>query len=268
MGSTKRAVVERVLGAGAVDGLVIARSKVNALARTRLHPEGRRSAHLLRELRDRHRGELCVIIGNGPSLNDTELHLLEGVQTFGLNRIFLMFPKLGFVTSYHVVVNRLVVEQSAPELCSVGSPLFTTWENRSDLATRPSTVYLQALGGLGFSEDVTRGVWEGSTVTYVAMQLAYYFGFERVVLVGVDHRFKDQGPAHRVVTSAAADSNHFDPNYFGPGFRWQLPDLEASELAYRLARQTFEASGRSIVDATVGGALTVFPKMTLAEALS
>ena len=51
------------------------------------------------------------------------------------------------------------------------------------------------------------------------------------------------------------------------GVKWQLPDLDNSALAYRLARTAFEADGRRIVDATVGGALSVFPKLLLAEAL-
>jgi hypothetical protein len=100
------------------------------------------------------------------------------------------------------------------------------------------------------------------------MQLAYYMGFTDVVLIGVDHRFAVSGPAHKVVESAGPDESHFDPNYFGKGFRWQLPDLETSEIAYSLARTTFEKDGRRIVDATAGGALTIFPKLALQKALS
>ncbi len=56
------------------------------------------------------------------------------------------------------------------------------------------------------------------------------------------------------------DPNHFDPNDFGPRVKWQLPDLETSEIAYRLAHDEFEAHGRTIVDATVDGKLNVFPE--------
>jgi hypothetical protein len=31
-------------------------------------------------------------------------------------------------------------------------------------------------------------------------------------------------------------------------------------VAYRLAREAYEAAGGSVVDATVGGRLTIFPK--------
>ena len=92
------------------------------------------------------------------------------------------------------------------------------------------------------------------------MQLAYHLGFTDVILVGVDHSFATQGPANKLVTSQGPDPNHFDPSYFGAGIRWQLPDLEVSEASYRLARQHFEADGRRIRDATVGGKLDRVPE--------
>jgi hypothetical protein len=102
-------------------------------------------------------------------------------------------------------------------------------------------------------------------VTYVAMQLAFHFGFREVILLGVDHSFATSGPANRLVTATEPDLNHFDQAYFGPGVKWQLPDLEVSEASYRLARKAFEEAGRTIVDATVGGKLTVFPKVAMRD---
>ena len=93
------------------------------------------------------------------------------------------------------------------------------------------------------------------------MQLAYHMGFSEVILLGVDHSFTMQGKPHTAVVSEGDDPNHFAPNYFGKGFKWQLPDLETSEIAYRMAKQAFESDGRRIVDATIGGKLTVFPKV-------
>jgi hypothetical protein len=113
----------------------------------------------------------------------------------------------------------------------------------------------------GFQRDACHPLWQGATVTFIAMQMAYHMGFEQIILVGVDHSFNTTGKAHTEVISQGDDPNHFSPEYFGKGFRWQLPDLETSEFAYHLARQAFEADGREIVDATIGGKLTVFPKV-------
>ena len=93
------------------------------------------------------------------------------------------------------------------------------------------------------------------------MQIAYYMGFKQVILIGIDHSFSTTGEPHQIIISTGEDPDHFDPNYFGKGFRWQLPDLKTSELAYHLAKENFEQSGREILDATVNGKLDVFPKV-------
>lgn len=214
----------------------------------------------------RHQGERCFIIGNGPSLKEMDLEPLRDEVTFGLNRIYLLFPKLGFETTYLVAVNKLVIEQCAEELAELTLPRFLSWNARGAvLGSGDGPGGVQILHThwrtLGFSEDPTHYLHEGATVTFVAMQLAFYMGFRRVVLIGVDHSFATRGTPHKAIVSQGDDPNHFDPSYFGKGFRWQLPDLETSELAYALARDRFERDGREIVDATVGGKLEIFPKV-------
>ena len=228
---------------------------------------GRANFGYIRQFKDLHAGERCVIVGNGPSLRQTDMRLLRGERTFGLNRIYMMFDELGFETTFHVVVNEHVVQQCAADFRGIKAPLFTTAPNRVFLDGAANTAYLNPIVGPYFSRNLSRGIWEGYTVTYAAMQIAYYMGFSKVVLVGVDHRFAVSGTPNELVESRGPDPNHFDPSYFPKGFKWQLPDLENSEVAYRLARRVFEEDGRLIADATVGGALTVFPKLSLAEAL-
>ena len=228
---------------------------------------GRESSRRLRQLKDRYRGERCFIIGNGPSLRDMDLSVLRDEHTFGLNRAPLLFPRMGFQTTFLVCVNRLVIEQSGDELLDTSCAKFVSWQGRRYLPPSADVTYLKPRRGLDFATDPSRGVWEGGTVTFVAMQLAHYFGFETVILIGVDHSFATKGPPNQETISAGSDPNHFDPSYFGKGYRWHLPDLERSELAYRLAKQRYESSGRSILDATVGGKLTVFPKTSF-EALT
>jgi hypothetical protein len=223
----------------------------------------RQSRRRLEGMRDLHRGERCFILGNGPSLKQTDLRLLKGEVTFGLNRIYLLFPELGFATNYLVAINTLVTEQCAQDIRALNLPKFITWRARNHLRGDPEVVFLDTdyTGPATFSTRATGRLFEGSTVTYVALQLAFHLGFEQVILVGVDHRFQTQGQPNVPVVSQGEDPDHFSPDYFGKGFRWQLPDLAASEQAYGLAREGFEAAGRRVQDATVGGALTVFPKV-------
>lgn len=224
---------------------------------------GRSSRRLLRQCKDQHAGKRCFIIGNGPSLRRMDLSPLADEITFSLNRGYLYYDRIGGPCTYLVVVNKLVSEQFAAEIEVLPNTKFITWTHRHYYADRQDVIYY---GGPvwrtepRFSVDPTRDIWPGATVTYVALQLAFYMGFEQVYLIGVDHHFTTAGTPHREVVSAGGDPNHFAKDYFGKGVRWQLPDLETSEIAYHLARKTFENAGRKIIDATVGGALTIFPK--------
>jgi hypothetical protein len=227
------------------------------------HPWRRESLRKLAELKDSHKGERAFIIGNGPSLKKMDLGKLRDEVTFGMNRIYLMFPELGFQTTYFVTVNDLVIEQCREDISALPMPKFLSWRTHSLFPAGPSpAIFLHTTyDNPAFSPDVRKRVWESATVTYVSLQLAFHMGFEQVILIGVDHSSAVPGKANTTIVSQGDDPNHFNPSYFGKGFRWQLPDFETSEIGYRLARQAYEAAGRQVLDATVGGKLTIFPKL-------
>ena len=226
------------------------------------HPWRRESIRLLAALKDKHRGQRCFIIGNGPSLKQTDLTRLRGEFTFGMNRIYLAFPELGFTTTYYVSINSLVIEQCAEDIRSLPIPKFLSWRSRHLIRPTPDMAFLHSTyTGPKFARDARGRLWEGATVTYVALQLAYHMGFQQAILIGVDHSFATQGKPNTTVTSQGDDPDHFHKGYFGKGFRWQLPDLDTSERGYRMARHAYEADGRQVLDATVGGKLQVFPKV-------
>ncbi|MEB2333189.1 MAG: DUF115 domain-containing protein [Anaerolineaceae bacterium] len=238
------------------------------------HPWRRESIRRLAALKDIHKGKRAFIIGNGPSLKQTDTSKLKNEITFGMNRIYLAFPEWGFTTSYLCVTNDLVVEQFMDDIATLTIPKFIAWRSHRHFNYQLPTLR-QAQGGVTqlptfvyttytgpkFSTDVRGRVWEGATVTNLALQLAFHMGIEKAILIGVDHNFADKGDANKTVVSQGDDPNHFMPNYFGKGVKWQLPDLDTSEIGYTLARDAFRKAGREVVDATVGGKLTIFPKV-------
>lgn len=231
-----------------------------------LHPWRRQSLARLAELKDSQRGKRAFILGNGPSLRNTDVSKLKDELTFGMNRVYLAFPEWGFATSYFVCVNDLVIEQTVAEIQALQMPKFLSWRSRRYIEPDQHTMFLHSTyDGPTFATDARRRLWEGATVTYVSLQLAYYMGFETVILIGVDHNFSAKGTPNTTVVSQGEDKDHFNAGYFGAGFRWQLPDLDTSEISYAMARQAFEADGRQVLDATIGGKLTVFPKVDYAS---
>ncbi len=233
----------------------------------RMSPRARRARQQLEAFRGRHAGQRCFVIGNGPSLGAMDLSPLRGEITFGMNRIYLLFEKLGFATTYFTCINGLVLEQFAADIAALPMPKFVDWTARRHFAESDSLLFLRSrLSVLDFFEgDVTRPICSGGTVTYATLQLAYFMGFAEAILIGVDHNFADKGtPNREEVRQAERDLNHFHPDYFPKGSRWQLPDLLRSEQAYAMADRAFTAAGRKVRDATVGGRCPVFEKAAYA----
>ena len=231
-----------------------------------LHPWRRESIKRLKQFKDIHKGKRAFIIGNGPSLKQTDLTKLKNEITFGMNRIYIAFPEMGFETTYFVSINNLVIEQFHQDILNLSMPKFLAWRSHKyfsptlGLSNIPTFLYTSYTGPK-FSTDVSGRVWEGATVTTVALQLAYHMGVSQVILIGVDHNFTSKGEANKTVTSQGDDPNHFMPNYFGQGVKWQLPDLDTSEIGYLMARETYQKNNREVLDATVGGKLNIFPKV-------
>lgn len=226
----------------------------------------------LAELRDKHRGQRCFILGNGPSLNRCDLTKLKNEFTFAANSIFLKTDEMGFVPTYYVVEDILVAEDRAKRIDSYQGPtkFFGNYLRRF-LSDGPDTIwmnvrinYQQYENFPHFSENAVRQLWCGGTVTYLSMQLAYHMGFSDVYLIGFDHNYiipPDAIVDGNRIESASGDPNHFDPSYFGKGYRWHNPRTDRMEIAYVRAKEHFERAGRRIINATAGGKLEVFPRV-------
>ena len=233
-----------------------------------LNPKSWISRHKLKSLKNRHLGEKAVIVCNGPSLLKSNLSLLDGVTTFGLNKINLIFEKSHFRPSYIVSVNRYAIEQNIDFFNQTDIPLFIDSYSSKIVKQRKNICFLHSSLPNKFAKDCSMSLYRGGTVTFVSIQLAFHMGFKKVALIGCDHNFASKGPANKLVESGDKDENHFDSRYFAGGVKWQLPNLPLSEYSYHMAKETYELDGRTIFNATEGGYLEVFPKITLQEFLS
>jgi len=217
-------------------------------------------------LQNAHKGERCVLMANGPSLTRMNFEQIKDEFTIGLNRIYLLFDQLPFEPNFHVCVNELVLEQFASEIAALKMLKFLNWNRHQYFDTVDEKLMFVKLGMRledQFGLNLVKPISSGGTVTFVALQTAYYLGFKEVVIIGMDHNFVDKGTPNKTVErTAEKDQNHFHPDYFPKGSKWQLPDLRRSEFAYALAREAFEKDGRRIIDATEGGKCQVFEKAT------
>lgn len=197
-------------------------------------------------LKDKYKGQTCVVAGNGPSLREVPNDFLHKYPLFGTNRCYLKF-----IPDFYVVVNPLVIEQNCEQIEALNCTKFV----REKMGLYG--YQLKRTGKHIFSYEPDKRIYEGYTVTYVCLQLAYFMGFETVLLVGVDHRYTLNGKPNEK-KMMEADPNHFDPSYFS-GQYWHNADLKNSGEAYELARDAYAKGGKSIINLTRGSALKTFP---------
>ncbi len=115
-----------------------------------------------------------------------------------------------------------------------------------------------------FSTDASKVLYCGQSVTYINLQLAFFMGFTDVYLIGMDFDYVIPESHKRngdVLLSDTDDTNHFHKDYFGKGKTWKDPKLDRVAMNYRQAKLSYEAVGRRIYNATVGGHLEIFPRV-------
>ncbi|MEO1785924.1 MAG: 6-hydroxymethylpterin diphosphokinase MptE-like protein [Pseudomonadota bacterium] len=233
-------------------------------------------ASQLKALRRKHAGQRrAFIIGNGPSLNQTDLSQLKDEVTFCVNGFFLKMDELDWTPTYYVVEDHLVAEDRAAAINALTGPvkLFPAYlayclEPGTDTIFFNHRARKRFPEAFDFSTDASEVTYTGCTVTFTCMQLAHYLGFQELYLIGVDASYDipkdvlvdDTQGATAILDMDSEDPNHFHPDYFGKGMRWHDPQVDKMLEAYGEARVVADRLGRPIYNATVGGALEVFER--------
>jgi len=224
----------------------------------------------LNEIKNTFEGKPMLIIGNGPSLNKTPLDDFIDIPAIGMNKIDMLYKKVKWRPSLVVCVNGIVMKQNKEYFNKTGIKTYLGYKAKylGVGKNNPNVNYFMEKPSIDISTHITKGMGAGGTVTYTALQMAYYLGANPVILFGVDHSFateKNTRP-NQIVKRETEDNNHFDPNYFQKGTYWGVPNLDKSERGYMEAKRMFEEDGRKVYDATIGGKLDIFPKISVDEA--
>ena len=234
----------------------------------------------LRELKERFKGrKRCFLIGNGPSLNETDLRCLKDEVTFAVNGFFLKAAELDWLPTFYCVEDHLVAEDRAAWINDFKGPIkffpaylgymFPPGEDTIFYNHRPRKSYPH---GFDFSLEADKITYTGCTVTFSLMQLAAYLGFEEIYLIGVDASYEipddvEEGDDYDVgvLDMKSDDPNHFNKDYFGKGFRWHDPQVHLMVEAYKEAHRTLEPMPQTIYNAGIGGKLEVFERRAFAD---
>jgi len=251
--------------------------------------------------RNRHLGDRCFVMGNGPSLNKMNLSNLEGEVVFGCNSCHLLFDRISWRPKYYSCIDSRVLPDISEEIIRMHEQnpqmvLFfpsklhihdgtgTVKDTKQYIPKNPNRYYFNHvrlsednLPWSAFSIDVDNHVIMPHTVSITLLQLALYMGFKDIYLIGCDTSYvvpgtvTQEGPEYMgygklLLTSTKNDDpNHFDPRYFGAGRKWHNPKVGEMIKHYGWAKRVINSCGSKVYNATMGGNLEVFPRVNFDE---
>ena len=237
--------------------------------------DAKKYARKIKKFKGIHKGERCFIIGNGPSLQLEDLETLENEYTFACNLIFQCYKDTYWRPDYYFFIEsnsttfntREKVEYMTNNCKAAfvrgGGALYSYRDDPSINNLYYMKMELpKDMGNISFSEDWSQRVFSGTTITYTMIQMAVYMGFNEIYLIGIDHTFSriidENGNVHDGKLTQGEEHASFLGNYNMPNGS----EVYKVENAYRAARQYGEENNIKIYNATRGGELEIFERVT------
>lgn len=222
----------------------------------------------IKKFKDIHKGETCFVIGNGPSMRYEDLDTIHklNIRSFACNKIFLAFKDTVWRPDYFFASDSKILKENKFDNIDIPKEnMFFPRQFKKELKygnfyERFKHNWLECGD---FSTDVHRGVYGCETIIVEALQFAYYMGFVKVYIIGVDFSYNMKSVNKENLTFENGEGNYFIKGYAKEGEILNLGNQKANILGFQAARETFEKNEREIYNATRGGKLEVFIRKDL-----
>ena len=233
----------------------------------------------LAALKNSGKGRRAFVLGNGPSLRDMDLSALKNEITIASNGAYKAFQEWGFTPDYLLFEDIEQTEIRGQDIRNIDGPLKIAaiynahgiarpWNDLLFMNARLADEAYWTDPGIQFSRDFSHSVYLGSTISYIALQLAYHLGCDPVYLIGVDMDYgplAEQFPPGKIHVSEEnidlVNQAHFTKDYYQVGDVIGIPNFDLQNQAFGVARTAFEDAGRHIYNAGIGGKLDVFDRV-------
>lgn len=221
-----------------------------------------------KKLKDTGHGRLCFVIGNGPSLRNINLKLIQGFSSFTVNGFYLGNPD--FKSSYHLFIDPLYgnsdssnihiyksIEVNPNQTFIVGTE---NYEAVRRIVGPKNTIYRidtnHSLSGDRIEYDMTRTMTGSPNCVPVAIECALYMGFKIICLIGCDFSLYTKTNGTHFYDSQIIknniDINDYESNCVGNLIRCAFVHKQhycLERTAERLGIKILNATEESLIDA-------------------
>lgn len=243
-----------------------------------------------RQLHNRHADRRrCFVIGNGPSLKGLDLSPLAHEVTIGANSFYkhpsaeamgLDYLCMGDPTFYadepRVVEWHRIIEARMPQTTLITHQAAARFFAKHGLHAQREVYYITVAErpvheasavNLDFAHPLNIGQTTG---TLIMIPLAMFLGFREIYLLGFDanwledlnasYHFYDQHEIFTEFDSVSTDGR-------GYSYEDELRAVHREFESHRLLHERAQQAGVSIINATAGGRVDVYPRKSLEEVL-
>lgn len=250
----------------------------------------------LKQFYNIHEGKRCFILATGPSVNRQDLKPLKdeiciGVAFFALHSdVKIINPqyhieaanhspfdfnavKKVFDSYKHYSDNTIFFLGYTPYQYSLMNYIKGNPEINRDTFYHINYSAAQTIDEFNYKNpsvwDISKSPFAARTVVYSAIQIAAYMGFKTIYLLGCDHDYLQDLTRitdhhfYKDSESGVSDVGHLSAF----STEWWFHQYYCRWKEYRLMKKYLEEQDCKIFNATEGGMLDVFPKITLREAL-
>ena len=240
------------------------------------------------QFHERHRGERCFILGNGPSANRLDLDGLSGEAVFTVSNGYL-HPKLEVIRPRYHCLPQVASRTTDDDVSKwfremherLGAARLFLSSAEEPLVRERGLFPGRTVSYLALTEsfdvlpsrdiiDICRPVPSVESVPVMCLMIAMYMGFRKIYLLGIDHDHFKTGEyryAFDITVMKNKDHTVSDSGKILSSRHDDFQSLARLWRQYRVLREIAEANGIRIYNATEGGELDEFPRVSFQEAL-
>lgn len=221
---------------------------------------------------DIHRGEKCYIVLTGPSLRIEDLELIKGEYSISVNSCVKCFEKTDWRPDYLAINDCKVYSVLKDEITYYEKDIKEIFYTENQLGRLEK--YVPLFGNINtylrryyknpekhihLNKNLYYGIDSSINVAFIALQIAFYMGFNTIVLLGADCDYSNDKKHADFVSY-----NLENPSYMK---RSQEETEKNLFLTYKVAYNEARNRKINVYNSTRGGKLEVFERMCLEDTL-
>jgi len=212
----------------------------------------------IKDYKNKYKNERCFIVGNGPSLNKTNLNLLKNEYTFALNQINLLYDKYEWRPSvYCSFSNRKEKKWRDNILYNINTlniPIFLCEDYKGIIKNEEKINFIKTIGtdkcdfndSTQFHTNIEEYVTKHGSTLLSVLEVAIYMGFKEIYFIGTDLGYDK-------------NETHFDKNYLD----LTNPSRYNTNIinTHKLILNNISKYNVKIYNATIGGELELYERV-------